>query len=70
MECCMKLEKLGIFMQQKSLWCLWDYLLDIEFAETVSELDNGLCVGSHLENSSSESHSPGFSGNDNGAVGI
>ncbi|RVW80226.1 hypothetical protein CK203_044794 [Vitis vinifera] len=47
-----------------------DYLLDIEFAETVSELDNGPCAGSHLGNSSSESHSPGFSGSDNGAVGI
>lgn len=43
---------------------------DIEFAETVSELDNGPCAGSHLGNSSSESHSPGFSGSDNGAIGI
>ena len=43
---------------------------DIEFAETVSELDNGPCAESHLGNSSSESHSPGFSGSDNGAIGI
>lgn len=44
---------------------------DMEFAETVSELDNGPCAaGSHLGNSSSESHSPGFSGSDNGVVGM
>ncbi|GAV67878.1 Myb_DNA-bind_6 domain-containing protein [Cephalotus follicularis] len=47
-----------------------DFLLDIELAENVSGLDCGLCDGSRLGNSSSESRSPGFSGSSNGAVGV
>ncbi|KAK1561966.1 hypothetical protein Q3G72_003999 [Acer saccharum] len=47
-----------------------DFLLDIEFAEIFSALDNHPTEGKRLGNSSSESHSPGFSGNSNVAVGI
>ncbi|KAK9290317.1 hypothetical protein L1049_008484 [Liquidambar formosana] len=46
-----------------------DYLLDVEFAEKVPDLDYIPRGGSSLE-TSSESHSPGFSGSDNTAVGI
>ncbi|XP_007027366.2 PREDICTED: uncharacterized protein LOC18597982 isoform X1 [Theobroma cacao] len=45
-----------------------DFLLDIEFPEKFSELEP--CEGSNLHNSSSESHSPGFSGSSNSAGGI
>ncbi|KAE8716417.1 Translin family protein isoform 1 [Hibiscus syriacus] len=38
-----------------------DFLLDIEFPETFSELDHISHEVSNLHNSSSESHSPGFS---------
>ncbi|XP_022767329.1 telomere repeat-binding protein 1 isoform X4 [Durio zibethinus] len=47
-----------------------DFLLDIEFPEKFSELDCGPQEGSNLHNSSSESHSPGFSGSSNSAGGI
>ncbi|XWS59661.1 hypothetical protein CRYUN_Cryun08bG0140900 [Craigia yunnanensis] len=47
-----------------------DFLLDIEFPEKFSELDSGPREGSNLRNSSSESHSPGFSGSSNSAGGI
>ncbi|XWS55841.1 hypothetical protein CRYUN_Cryun09bG0034700 [Craigia yunnanensis] len=47
-----------------------DFLLDIEFPEKFSELDCGLHEGSYLHNSSSESHSPGFSGSSNSGGGI
>ncbi|KAL5809520.1 hypothetical protein ACOSQ3_030211 [Xanthoceras sorbifolium] len=46
-----------------------DFLLDIEFAEKVSAMDNLPTEGSYLGNSSSESHSPGFNGS-NVATGI
>lgn len=45
-------------------------ILDIEFVEIVSELDNGTCARSHLGNSSFGSHSPRFSGSDNDVVRI
>ncbi|XP_021288971.1 uncharacterized protein LOC110420115 isoform X3 [Herrania umbratica] len=45
-----------------------DFLLDIEFPEKFAELEP--CEGSNLHNSSSESHSPGFSGSSNSAGGI
>lgn len=44
-------------------------IADIEFAEKVAKLDCGPVEGSHLGNSSSESHSPGVSGS-NVAVGM
>ncbi|KAB2006950.1 hypothetical protein ES319_D11G383200v1 [Gossypium barbadense] len=47
-----------------------DFLLDIEFPEKLSELDCGPREGSTLCNSSSESHSPGFSGRSNSVSGI
>ncbi|KAL1146589.1 hypothetical protein V6Z11_A11G384100 [Gossypium hirsutum] len=47
-----------------------DFLLDIEFPEKLSELDCGPREGSTLCNSSSESHSPGFSGRSNSVGGI
>ncbi|KAH1084484.1 hypothetical protein J1N35_024245 [Gossypium stocksii] len=47
-----------------------DFLLDIEFAEKLSELDCGPHEGSTFCNSSSESHSPGFSGRSNSVGGI
>ncbi|XP_022745978.1 uncharacterized protein LOC111296147 isoform X2 [Durio zibethinus] len=47
-----------------------DFLLDIEFPEKHSVLDCGPREGSTLRNSSSESHSPGFSGSSNSAGGI
>ncbi|XVF76402.1 hypothetical protein PTKIN_Ptkin13bG0263700 [Pterospermum kingtungense] len=49
-----------------------DFLLDIEFPEKFSELDCAPHVRSNLHNSSSESHSPGFSGSrsSNSAGGI
>ncbi|XVE96640.1 hypothetical protein REPUB_Repub02eG0240100 [Reevesia pubescens] len=47
-----------------------DFLLDIEFPEKFSELDCGPHEGSNLHNSSSESHSPGFSGSSNSAGGL
>ncbi|XP_057982979.1 uncharacterized protein LOC131167919 [Malania oleifera] len=43
-----------------------DYLLDIDMVEKGSRLDNGPSI----ENSCSESHSPGFSGNDVDPVGM
>lgn len=46
-----------------------DFLLDIEFTEKVAKFDCGPVEGSHLGNSSSESHSPGASGS-NVAVGM
>ncbi|TYI04087.1 hypothetical protein ES332_A11G390400v1 [Gossypium tomentosum] len=47
-----------------------DFLLDSEFPEKLSELDCGPREGSTLCNSSSESHSPGFSGRSNSVGGI
>ncbi|XWS43577.1 hypothetical protein CRYUN_Cryun16bG0116200 [Craigia yunnanensis] len=47
-----------------------DFLLDIEFPEKFSELDCGLREGLNFRNSSSDSHSPGFSGSSNSAGGI
>ncbi|XVF07886.1 hypothetical protein REPUB_Repub06bG0177700 [Reevesia pubescens] len=44
-----------------------DFLLDVEFPEKFSELACGPHKGSDLLNSSSESHSPGFSGSSNSA---
>ena len=43
---------------------------DIEFPEKFSELDCGPHEGLNLHNSSSESHSPGFSGSSNNVGGI
>lgn len=47
-----------------------DFLWDIEFNEQVAKFDCGPIKGSHLGNSSSESHSPGLSGSSNVAIGI
>ncbi|XVE61691.1 hypothetical protein DITRI_Ditri06bG0060300 [Diplodiscus trichospermus] len=47
-----------------------DFLLDIEFPEKFSELDCHPYEGQNLRDSSSESHSPGFSGSSNSAGGI
>lgn len=45
-----------------------DYLLDMDLAQEVSALDVGLCDGLRLGNSSTDSHSPGYSGSSNGAI--
>ncbi|EEF42929.1 hypothetical protein RCOM_1355420 [Ricinus communis] len=45
-----------------------DFLLDVELAEKISDLDCAPSGRSHLGNSSSESQSPGFSGSSNGAL--
>lgn len=45
-----------------------DYLLDMDLAQEVSALDIGLCNGVRLGNSSTDSHSPGYSGSSNGAI--
>ncbi|GKV48437.1 hypothetical protein SLEP1_g55251 [Rubroshorea leprosula] len=47
-----------------------DFLLDVELPEKFSELDYGCCDGSHIGNSSTESHSPVFSGSSNSTSGI
>lgn len=70
MECCIELLKLRIFMQQIISLVLAKIILDIEFVEIVSELDNGTCARSHLGNSSFGSHSPRFSSSDNDIVRI
>ena len=52
----MKLQKLGIFMQQIVSLVLGKIICwDIEFGEIIPELDNGPRVGPHLGNTSSES---------------
>ncbi|KAF8007716.1 hypothetical protein BT93_K1650 [Corymbia citriodora subsp. variegata] len=45
-----------------------DYLLDMDLAQEVSALDVGLRDGPRLGNSSTDSHSPGYSGSSNGAI--
>lgn len=45
-----------------------DLLLDVELAEKVSSLDCAPCERSNLEDPSSESQSPGFSGSSNAVV--
>uniref|UniRef100_A0A251K3T1 Uncharacterized protein n=1 Tax=Manihot esculenta TaxID=3983 RepID=A0A251K3T1_MANES len=47
-----------------------DFLLDVELAGKISDLDFAHRGGLHLGNSSSESQSPGFSGSSNGAHGL
>ncbi|XP_021655832.2 uncharacterized protein LOC110646639 isoform X1 [Hevea brasiliensis] len=47
-----------------------DFLLDVELAEKISDLDCAPRGRLHLGNSSSESQSPGFSGSSNGANGL
>lgn len=47
-----------------------DFLLDMDFAQEIYELDCSLHEELFLGNSSSESHSPGLGGTSNSAVGI
>ncbi|KAF2289915.1 hypothetical protein GH714_039163 [Hevea brasiliensis] len=47
-----------------------DFLLDVELAEKISDLDCAPHGRLHLGNTSSESQSPGFSGSSNGTHGL
>ncbi|KAM7264193.1 hypothetical protein ACFE04_001876 [Oxalis oulophora] len=47
-----------------------DFLLDVEYGGEFSGLECGPSDGSQLGNSTIESQSPGFSGSNNGAIGV
>lgn len=44
--------------------------IDLDLVQEVSALRSDLCDGIHLGNSSSDSHSPGYSASSNGVVGM